>query len=162
MPQRESHGEGTYFLTFTTYGTRLPGDDRGSTDRRRNTYTLPRDPPNPALRHAMAHALKSAPVVLSTHEREIAHATIRGLAERRDWHLRALNVRSNHVHAVVWAEEPPLQVIQGMKAWVTRELRSARLRQREEILWTKRGSCQYLWDELAILRAVDYVLFLQD
>ncbi|MEX0784815.1 MAG: hypothetical protein WD557_19445 [Dehalococcoidia bacterium] len=73
-----------------------------------------------------------------------------------------MNVRSNHVHAVVWADEPPLQVIQGMKAWVTRRLVEAGHRERGAELWTTRGSRRFLWDEASISRAIDYVLFMQD
>ncbi len=162
VPRRESHGEATYFLTFTTYGTRLPGDDRGSTDSRQNTYTMPRESPNQGLHHVMKQPMTGPPVVLSQRERALAHETIRALSKRRNWFVHALNIRTNHLRAVVWSDEPPLQVIQSMKAWVTRAFRDALCRERGETIWTRGGSRQYLWDEMAILRAVDYVLFLQD
>ena len=81
--------------------------------------------PNPGLEHVQREAMAGPAVVLSPRERDLAHQTILELAVRRGWHLHALNVRSNHVHAVVWADEPPLQVIQSMKAWVTRRLAEA-------------------------------------
>ncbi|MEX1104334.1 MAG: hypothetical protein WED87_08795 [Dehalococcoidia bacterium] len=161
MQQRAS-GEATYFLTFTTYGTRLPGDERGTTDRRRNAYGTPREGPNAGLEYERRQAMRGDPVTFSQSERELAHRTVLALAEHRAWHLHALNVRSNHVHAVVWADEPPLQVIQGMKAWVTRRLVEAGHRGRGAELWTTRGSRRFLWDEASISRAIDYVLFMQD
>lgn len=161
-PPSGEHGEATYFLTFTTYGTRVPGDEGGTTDRRRNTYGTPREPENAGLEHAQRQAMSGPAVVVSATERELGHRTIMELANRRGRQLHALNVRSNHVHAVVWADEPPLQVIQSMKAWVTRRLVEEGHRERGATLWTKRGSRRFLWDEGSILRAVDYVLFMQD
>ena len=56
-----------WFLTWTTYGTWLPGDERGSVTSVRggpcprnehDQYGTPYEPPMPALREAAEEALK--------------------------------------------------------------------------------------------------------
>jgi len=47
-----------YFITFSAYGTRLRGDDRGSVDRRANVYGTPFLGENPRLEAAHRAAMK--------------------------------------------------------------------------------------------------------
>jgi REP element-mobilizing transposase RayT len=76
--------------------------------------------------------MKFEQVVLADDERQLIDSTIRDLAPRRGWELHALNVRTNHVHAVVSSEGPPEAVMQGMKTWATRALVAGSLRERGE------------------------------
>src|SRR3989304_322730 len=99
-----------YFLTFRCYGTWLHGDSRGSTDRDHNilgTQLLPPDPPRMQLPDAL---LRHPPVKLDAARIAVVADAIQRECERRGWLLRALNVRTNHVHAVVSASEPPERV----------------------------------------------------
>ena len=53
-----------YFLTFTTYGTWLHGDGRGSVDREHNQPGEPWPEPDPARREGSAARLAQPPYLL--------------------------------------------------------------------------------------------------
>ncbi len=147
-----------YFITFTTYGTRLHGDERSSVDRHTTTPGTPTLTPHAGRRYVAQQAMKGPAVLLSDPKRTLIDETIRSLALRRKWSLDALNVRTNHVHTVVIAEDLPELVMQGMKAWATRELVAAQLRSHGERLWTRHGSTRWLTNESSRATAIDYVL----
>ena len=122
MPNTFNTGDPTaYFLTWTSYGTRLPGDDRGW-NRKGDEANLHPDP----LGHDSAGSrLKEAPFQLAENDREVVEATIRKHCEIRKWILHALNIRSNHVHVVVSAANyDPETVASQFKAWCTRMLKA--------------------------------------
>src|SRR3954470_17634644 len=85
-----------YFLTWTTYGTWLPGDERGY-------FTKPGQWEGPdAYRRMMSQLLMTDDaLILNARQRQNVEATIRRHCEIRQWHLHAVNCRSNHVHVVV-------------------------------------------------------------
>ena len=113
-----------YLLTWTTYGTWLHGDDRGSIDR-----LAPRGPGVPSLAPDRARArferdeLKSDPVTLSCEARCLVDRVIRKHCVFREWTIHALYVRTNHVHLVVSAPVPPEKIMGECKAWASRRLR---------------------------------------
>jgi hypothetical protein len=59
----------------------------------------------------------------------------------------ALNVRTNHVHLLVAANERPERVMSTLKTWTTRDLREAGLAAPGQKVWARHGSTRYLWDE---------------
>ena len=114
-----------YFITFRSYGTWLHGDERGSTDRHRNQYGSPKIPKNPSWVGVNARALPHPPVTLDTPRRGATDVAIRETCDIRGWRLRALNVRTNHVHAVVSAACEPDRVMTAFKANATRHMRAS-------------------------------------
>src|SRR5215813_6323608 len=108
-----------YFLTFHTYASWLPGDPRGSV-RRGDRYGDPyRDPCEALERRALAVS-RSPPVVLQGEERVAVMTTILEVCGHRAWALLAGQVRTNHVHVVITATDPPSRVLGDLKAWSTR------------------------------------------
>src|SRR5688500_14303497 len=89
-----------YHLTWTTYGTWLPGDQRGWVER---GVPVIRDA-DPDREQAARERMAEAPVILTEAQRQIVEQTIRDHCRIRGWTLHALNVRTNHVHVVVTAE----------------------------------------------------------
>src|SRR4051794_14531911 len=87
-----------YFLTRTTYGTWLPGDERGWVQWHEGLQ----QPSEPLQRYSTGKMVEAA-ITLDPHQRELVDETIRRHCEIRNWSLHALNVRTNHVHAVVTA-----------------------------------------------------------
>ncbi len=146
-----------YLITWTTYGTWLHGDERGSADR-----TSPRTPGTPYLGPDRARAsferdeLKSDPVLLTPPMRELINNIIREHCTFRGWSIHALNVRTNHVHAVVSAPVPPEKAMGELKAWASRRLHESGLLDNEKI-WTRHGSTRYLNDEASVDGAIRYV-----
>ena len=98
------------------------------------------------------------PVVLDARSRPIVDTAIRALCERRSWHLSALNVRTNHVHAVVAASSDPARVMQQCKAAGTAALVEAGLLAPGTQTWTRHGGTRWLWKETGVAAAWDYVV----
>jgi hypothetical protein len=107
-----------YLITWTTYGTWLPGDKRGWIESGRTGIQEP-----DAFRKQQAvEKMNSEPVLLCPEERQLVEETIRKHCEMRNWALHALNVRTNHVHMVVTAPVIPEKVMSQLKAWCSRRL----------------------------------------
>ena len=90
-----------YLITFRCYGTWLHGDKRGSIDRFHNAYKSPYIEANPQWHRHNAQALEGEPVILDARRRTSVERAIRETCQFRKWHLRAVSVRTNHVHVVV-------------------------------------------------------------
>jgi len=151
-----------FFITWTTYGTWLPGDERGWV--KRGHGILPADPI--AKREAEARMTEDA-CILDKEQRQVVETTIADHCQIRGWELHAVNCRTNHVHVVVSANRDPDEVREQFKAWCTRRLKQLeRLRAADsgkpgaeirENWWTERGSRHYLGDEESLEAAVLYV-----
>jgi REP element-mobilizing transposase RayT len=76
--------------------------------------------------------------------------------------LRAVNVRTNHVHSVVSALTNPESILNAFKAYSTRALRAVGLISLNIKPWSRHGSTVYLWKEKDVEKAVEYVTLGQD
>src|SRR6185295_7773591 len=90
-----------HLITFRCYGSWLHGDPRGSVDQLHNQYKAPFAPVNENRKRHNSGMLKSDPVLLDASRRFSVEKAIRETCDHRKWQLRALNVRTNHVHVVV-------------------------------------------------------------
>ena len=111
-----------YLLTFRSYGTWLHGDKRGSVDRFHNQYKSPCLPPDAErLEHSLSQLSREV-VTLTVKQRASVEEAIREVCEVRRWMLRAINVRTNHVHAVVTIGlASPERALNNFKAYATKE-----------------------------------------
>jgi REP element-mobilizing transposase RayT len=150
------------FITFTTHGTWLHGDERGSVDENHNIYGRPYAAENRLRKGRNIEQLKSPEYLLTSEARSVVDAAIREMCIHRGWDIRALNVRSNHVHMVVRGEVDPIKVMNDSKARATRKLREAGLAGQEQRVWTRRGSMRKLFTPDAVSNAVNYTLHGQD
>lgn len=156
----ESHDEHLPFgflITFRTYGTWLHGDSRGSVDRFHNRFGSEFVPPNERWRKYIQQELSQRPVRLGVRQRAAVELAIRETCKIRGWGMWAVNVRTNHVHAVVFALCKPEKVLGAFKANATGKLREAGLWLSTRSPWAERGSKKYLWTERALINAVTYV-----
>ncbi len=145
-----------YFLTWTTYGTWLPGDARGWVDRHRRHGEVV-EPPDPKLEAAARRALKEEALTLDAGLRKVAHRAMRETADHCGWFVHALEVRSNHVHVVLTAaDKAPGVVMAALKGYASRAL-SERLPGRDGRWWTRQGSKRILFTDEALAAAVRYV-----
>ena len=148
-----------YLITFRCYGTWLHGDERGSVDRSHNRFGSPYISADERWQQRDAQALKSEPVILDAGQRASVEAAIRETCDLRGWRLRALNVRTNHIHAVISAGlTPPGRVLNAFKANATRRLRQDGRWHGQHSPWVNKGSQRYLWNERSIEHAVQYVV----
>ena len=146
-----------YFITWTTYGTWLPGDERGW----HRWGEGDAQPPNELFVEMAASEMKETAFTLSPDEREVVEQIISRHCQIRSWTLHALNARSNHVHVVVTAPGyHPKTARDQFKAWGTRHLKP--LHQGRERFWTDGGSCRWINHENDLESAIGYVNDAQD
>ncbi len=147
-----------YFITFTTYGTWLPGDVRGSVSRKHNEPGTPVRPPSTMRRTMAMSKMKHEPQTLDSPQRGLVEDTIRRACEYRGWYLQALNVRTNHVHLLVSGHVRGEKIMNDVKAWSTRRLREQGLIAAHREVWTSHGSTRKLWRKEHVSAAWHYVV----
>ena len=149
-----------YFITFRTHGTWLHGDQRMSVDRHgRNIYNTPRIELDPVFSVTMDRNMTTERVILDGPERGVVEIAIRDVCAYRGYGLKAINVRTNHVHIVASGECSPSTMMSAFKANATRGLREARLVAADARVWSRGGSTRYLWKPDSVERAVNYTLY---
>ncbi|MEQ8791205.1 MAG: hypothetical protein RIC55_33390 [Pirellulaceae bacterium] len=154
-----------YLLTWSTYGTWLPGDRRGWIEFRHG-WRLP----DPVRRLEAAARMSETACRLDRRQREIVEWQVSETCGFRGWKLHAVNCRSNHVHVVVAADRKPELVRTQLKAWCTRRLmefetnsgRGAAPAKIRKKWWAERGSQRYINDEVSLEAAILYVRDGQD
>ncbi len=145
-----------YFLTLPTYGTWLPGDNRGWVD-----YHQGWKEPDSVLESDAGIRMTEDACRLQDVERTIVEEVISQHCEFRKWTLHVVNCRTNHIHVVVSAESAPTEVRRQLKAWTTRRLKENSSLKGNDIprekWWASRGSIRYLNDEDSLEAAILYV-----
>ena len=117
-----------YLLTWTTHGTWLHGDERGSVDHSgERGFGRPSVPPQRGRVGFERAELKTPPLILTNAMRQIVERTIRDHLAIRGWSLHALHVRTTHIHLVASGDAPPERVMDQCKSSCTRRLREADL-----------------------------------
>jgi len=147
-----------YFLTLSTYGSHLLGDPRGSCRWNGDNVA-----PNRPLHKYMTRNLKEPIVEFSSKERAFLHDRFLERARQSEWVVDALNVRTRHVHIVLFTPrgEPKSDVMRKLKESGTRALYRKGFRQKGTPVWTKMNVCASVWNVVFWRRAVDYTLYKQ-
>jgi REP element-mobilizing transposase RayT len=147
-----------YFITWSTYGSWLPGDARGWVHGPTGAGQ-PIQPPDPQREAEARRRLKQSPVALTREQRGIVDTTIHSVCQYRGWALHAVNCRTNHIHVVLSAPAAmPEHVMNQLKAWCSRHLNQSNPSLPHPTWWTRHGSTRYLNTEESVADAVDYVL----
>ena len=108
-----------FFLTWTTYGSWLPGDERGWTEKPGRMRE-----PDPTRQATARSKMTEDELTLNVEQREIVERTIADHCRIRGWQLHAVACRTQHVHVVVTAlSRNPEEVMDQFKAWCTRRLK---------------------------------------
>jgi REP element-mobilizing transposase RayT len=145
-----------YFLTWTTYGTWLPGDSRGWVDKNR-THGEVIDAPDPIREEGADAIMHDDAVILEPRRRTIARKAMMETAAHRGWTIHELAVRSNHAHVVVTAGDVSAGRAMGiLKSFASRELNKT-VDVPRRTWWTRRGSKRRLYTQEALHRAIRYV-----
>ena len=157
-----SLGAAAWFITFRTFGTWLPGDERGSIDRGCNVFGTPRRPPDRA-KWAESRAMISQEIVtLDADSRAIVDAAVRRFCDDCGWYLHALAVRTNHVHPLVTSTRTAGQIVSALKRAGTMALKAEGRFRRKDRIWARQGSTRPLWTEREIVRVAYYIDHMQD
>jgi REP element-mobilizing transposase RayT len=146
-----------YFLTWVTFGTWLPGDDRGWVEYH-GGWQLP-DPVK--VLEAKARMTEEA-CILTDEQRIIVAQQIAETCHFRGWTLLELNCRTNHIHVVLNATIlKPDKLRIDLKAWSTRALKRKSDPTRSN-WWAERGSIRYVNTDDEMARVREYVRDEQD
>ncbi len=160
-----------WLLTWTTYGTWLPGDARGCVTRVREGALpdgprIEHDTPGtpyvqsiPGLVRASRSAMKGEPIWLNAEQAATAALDFSASARFRGWELLAGAVMANHVHLVVGVpgDTDPTKLLQIFKSYASRALNQRWGRPRAGTWWTESGSRRKLADNRAVSAATRYV-----
>ncbi len=105
-----------WLLTWTTYGTWLPGDARGFVSNvgddtghgiRHNHPGAEYDADHPGLHRYMQARLKCSPIYLTQDQAPVLLAQFQETAGYRRWQMLAAAIMANHVHLVVGVHGDP-------------------------------------------------------
>ena len=118
-------------------------------------------PQNNPLKERMIESMRQKPARLSSTQRDFVDEAIREVCSHREYLLYALNIRSNHVHAVISKSLDPEKIVNDLKAYSTRRLRLEGTIPANSKVWSRGASTRYLWKPRHLEAAVDYVLFSQ-
>jgi hypothetical protein len=106
-----------YLITIRCYGTWLHGDERLAVDRHGlNVYGRRRRPANPKLEDLMRRNMKQDAFLLSDGQRTVVKEAINEVCDYRKYDLWAINVLTNHFHAVVSAQSKPEPIADAFKS----------------------------------------------
>ena len=157
-----------WLLTWTTYGTWLPGEDRGFVSnvdlgdgkgRRLNEVGS-----NPAakirgLQILSKNKMKGPPVYLTVDQAEVLFAQFRETAVFRNWSLLAVAIMANHVHLLVGVsgDPDPHRLLRDFKSYGSRCLTQFAGRPASGTWWTEGGSTRKKGSDEAIINATEYV-----
>lgn len=101
--------------------------------------------------------MKEPPYILHENARLIVRDAIITFCIEKGWFLRAVHVRSNHVHVVISADREPGRLMSDLKARASRELNRAAM-DTQFNRWTRHGSTRHLFDDTSVAAAVSYSL----
>jgi REP element-mobilizing transposase RayT len=150
-----------YFLTWATYGTWLPGNERGWIK-----YGHGWQSPDPIRKLEAEARLTEDACRLDAEQRQAVAKQIAETCRIRGWTLHVVSCRSNHVHVVVTAGKPPKSVRNDLKAWCTRRLKELDIARGRttvrENWWAERGSQRYINNHEGLEAAIVYVRDGQD
>jgi hypothetical protein len=153
-----SAGPAAYFITLSTYGARLHGDERGSVRRDSNTAKTPLYGRDERLEEAERAQMTHEPFVMDAAQRGCVVEQILETSGFRGWPLHAMNVRTRHAHVVVSAPgAAPERVMNDLKVWSTKRLRASQLVPPDQPLWSRHGSTIYIWRDEDISEVCWYV-----
>ena len=153
-------------ITWTTYASRLPGDERSYVSntyipgkgyvRKQNTPGMPYTSDSPATRERARKLQKWDTVYLDAEDAFVVAEALVAAAKKNGWHIPRAAVIANHVHAVVIncpADGPAIRrVLKGNAYAALTEHRGKPLR-----WWTTGGSDRQKHGEHALLTAIEYV-----
>jgi len=90
-----------YFLTFSTYGTHLPGSEKGWVDAKHCIFGTPTLVSKPDREEFWRSRLLEPPCILDGEARLLTLDAILGACKHWGWVIFGVHVRTTHVHAVI-------------------------------------------------------------
>jgi len=122
-----------WLISSTTYGTWLPGDERGFVSTVENApgprvrhyqFGAPYDADMPNLRESARGLLKCSPILLDLAKAELIGPQFQETATYRNWEMHAFSIMTNHFHIVVSAgdEVASASMLRDFKSYASQVL----------------------------------------
>jgi REP element-mobilizing transposase RayT len=158
-----------WFLTWRTYGTWLPGDERGFVDPvlddqgHRVIHNLPGTPLDadvPQLRDHAREIMRGPAVYLIAEQATNLLEQFQETARYRGWQLLTVAILTNHVHLIVGApgDPDPAALLRDFKSYGSRRLNRRWPVPASKTWWAESGSRRRLKTEENRMQAIQYVL----
>ena len=157
---------GAVLLTWTTYGTWLPGDDRGFVSRvpeeegghiLHNAPGEPYDADDQQVRNQALRRMEGEPVRITGDQARALLASIAGSAERHGIELLAVTVMPDHVHVLCQTDRPGGELHKLFKGAASRVLNERFSLPGAPRWFTRRGSTRFIKKGSDLTAAVEYV-----
>ena len=157
-----------WLITWTCYGTWLPGARQGFVSQVRdeqgnqvihNIPGTPFDSDMPALEAHARSRMIGPRVSLDQAAADAMIVQYQDTCRVRGWELEAASVMYNHTHVLlgVAGDPDPQSILATLKSWATRAVKRLRALPPNGTFWTERGSKRKLPDEHAVRDGVIYV-----
>jgi REP element-mobilizing transposase RayT len=157
-----------WLLTWTTYGTWLLGDSRGSVTtvsdnsgprHRHNAPGTAFDMSMPGLNRNAHAQMKCRPIFLNQLQAEVIARQIERTVLFRGWALSAYASMCNHLHVLVGVngDPEPAEILRDLKSYASRALNSKWPKPPSGRWWTESGSRRKLPNDAAIKSAIQYI-----
>jgi REP element-mobilizing transposase RayT len=153
----------TWFITWRTYGTWLPGDEgfvgyyRAPNRTIRNEYDSPTAAANPNLKAYSRELMKGQPVELSHPHAESIFSQLKETVQHKQWKLHAVAIISTHVHVVLSVMGNPegSDVLKVLKNYASRRLNAEHQLMSAPRWFADRGSTRIVKGDLR--EVINYV-----
>lgn len=138
-----------YMLTWTTYGTWLPGDKRGYVKRGKVL------PANPKINKSSRGLRKSTTLTLNSQQKIVIRKAILQEAERIGHKIEALAVCTNHIHLVARPCDVSIESIVSRYKNVTMfaMCKDKPIRR----IWTRGFDKRFCFNEKSLNQRIEYV-----
>ena len=147
-----------WFLTWTTYGTWLPGDERGfvspkfaegAYEPRNNIVGDPYDGARPELRRLAQSKLVGDPIKLERDHAILLKDQFEETARYRGWIIVIGAILATHVHLVVGVhgDPDPSELLRDFKSYGSRPLNQRFGKPESGTWWTEQGSKRKVKDQ---------------
>ena len=157
-----------WFLTWSTYGSRLPGDARGFVsnirhpDGKGTRINEPGVPPAenmPALREYHESRLKGSVIRLGVEHAKDVLPQLHETAAYRDWVLLVASVMADHIHLIVGVigDPEPTDLLRDFKSYASRRLNAKWAKPQSGTWWTEGGSKRKLAELEDKINGISYV-----
>jgi len=157
---------GAILLTWTMYGTWLPGDERGFVSRvplangGHTVHNLPGEPydaEEPQVRDQAREDMEGEPVHLSPDQARVLLGSIAASAERHAVELLAVAIMASHVHVLCQAGRPGEELLKLFKGAAARLLNQQFTLSDSPRWFTRRGSARFIKAGADLTAAIEYV-----
>ncbi len=148
------------FGTFSTYGERLHGDDRGSCDK-----DLGRLGSCESLHRAMQENLSQNAFTLTGAQRARMLDYSMQYASEHNFFIDGINFRTNHVHVVYYTEDPELtheRIIGGLKGYLAHRMHREKRIWVGQKIWGRRFGYSNIVNYNSWYHCLNYTLFQQN